>query len=377
MNSYSRYIFRQVLTAILFIAFCLTCAVWLTQSLRYVELIVKHGISFSTFLYLTALLLPSFLAIVLPVGLFGAILFTYNKLWMDRELIILRAVGVSQTALAVPALILSVIVCLAGYALNLYLMPVAYRSFKELEHTINNEISAVILQEGKFNVLSENLTVYVRQHDPSGVLLGLLIYDTHDKKRPVTLIAERGALVSGGNRPRVVLSNGSRHQVDSNGKIALLYFDKYTAELDFAKVSEAHWSRPEERFLGDLLHPNVEDPNDRFYYNKLIAEGHQRIVSPLYAFVFILIALAALLSGDFKRQGQAIRILAATLWVLVLESSSIGFLNGAGRHPYLLSLIYLNCLVPLALASVYLVRPPRIRRREAIPTAGDLTPPSS
>ncbi|MFI4989152.1 MAG: LptF/LptG family permease, partial [Alphaproteobacteria bacterium] len=67
MRSYNRYIFKQLSVAMAFVTFCLTCAIWLTQSLRYIELIVKHGISLGTFLYLTMLLLPGFLSIVLPV----------------------------------------------------------------------------------------------------------------------------------------------------------------------------------------------------------------------------------------------------------------------------------------------------------------------
>jgi lipopolysaccharide export system permease protein len=361
MKAYSRYIFGQVVTGILFIAFCMTCAVWLTQSLRYIELIVKHGISFGTFLYLTALLLPSFLVIVLPVALFGAILFTYNKLWMDRELVILRAVGVSPEALAVPALALSVLVMLAGYVLNLYLLPTSYRAFAHLMFSINNEFSAVMLQEGKFNVMTDKLTIYVRERQPDGLLVGLIIYDTRDKDKPITLIAESGALFQASDGERAVLTNGSRQQIDRDGKLSILYFDKYTADFNLAKAIDTTWSRPEERFLGDLLHPNINDPNDRANYGRLIAEGHQRIVSPFYAIVFTLIALSALLSGDFNRQGQAKRVLAAVFCVLVLEASSIGFLNMAGKTAALLPLVYLNCLVPLGLASLYLVRPPRKR----------------
>jgi lipopolysaccharide export system permease protein len=359
MKAYSRYIFGQVVTGILFIAFCMTCAVWLTQSLRYIELIVKHGISFGTFIYLTALLLPSFLVIVLPVALFGAVLFTYNKLWMDRELVILRAVGVSPEALAVPALILSVLVMLAGYVLNLYLLPTSYRAFAHLMYSINNEFSAVMLQEGKFNVMTDKLTIYVRERQPDGLLVGLIIYDTRDKQKPITLIAESGALFQGSDGERAVLTNGSRQQIDRDGKLSILYFDKYTADFNLAKAVEASWSRPEERYLGDLLYPNVKDPNDRANYDRLVAEGHQRIVSPLYAIVFTLIALSALLSGDFNRQGQAMRVLVAVLCVLLLEASSIGFLNMAGKTRALLPLVYLNCLAPLVFASLYLVRPPR------------------
>jgi lipopolysaccharide export system permease protein len=365
MKGYSRYILKQLLVAMLFVSFCLTCAIWLTQSLRYIELIVQKGISFGTFLYLTGLLLPSFLAIVLPIALFSSVLFTYNKLWMDRELVVLRAIGVGQVSLAVPAFIVATVVMFASFALNLYFMPSAYRDFKDLEYAIKNDFSAVLLQEGKFNTVGEGLTVYVRTRRTDGELLGILVEDMRNAKRPITYIAERGALVNTAEGPRVVLVNGNRQEVDrSDGRLAILYFDKYSVDLSWLSQGIAsQWRRPQERFLGELLNPDMSDANDRFYYGQLIVEAHQRLVSPFYAFTFMLIGLASLLSGDFSRQGQTNRVLMAVLCIVVLQASSIGIQNVAGKDLRLLPLLYANCFVPLALATLYLLRPPRRKPR--------------
>ena len=69
MKRIDRYIFRQLLGATLFVAVTLTGVVWLTQSLRFVEMIVNRGLSAPLFLYFTMLLLPSFLGVILPVAL--------------------------------------------------------------------------------------------------------------------------------------------------------------------------------------------------------------------------------------------------------------------------------------------------------------------
>jgi len=361
MKSYSKYIFKQLVMAMLFVSFCLTCAIWLTQSLRYIELIVKHGISLGTFLYLTLLLLPGFLAIVLPVGLFSSVLFTYNKLWMDRELVVLRSVGVSQVSLALPALVMAVIVMLCGYALNLYFMPAAYRSFKDIEFGIRNDLSAVLLQEGKFNTLSEGLTIYIRQREPNGELLGILVHDVRAHSKPVSYVAERGAIVPSPSGPRVILFNGNRQAFErTDGRLALLYFDKYSVDLSWLSSGmQPRWRRADERFLGELLHPNLNDPDDRLNAARFLVEANQRLVSPWYAFAFALIGLAALLSGDFDRQGQTMRVVVAVACVMLLESTSIGNQSLAAKNLYLLPFLYLNCVVPLCGALLYLLRPPR------------------
>ena len=368
MKGYSRYIFKQLLVTTLFVTFCLTCAIWLTQSLRYIELIVNHGISLGTFLELTMLLMPSFLAVVTPIALFSAVMFTYNRLWMDRELIVLRSVGVSQLGLAVPALAVALIVCGMSYALQLYLMPASFHAFKDMEFAIRNNFSALLLQEGKFNTLGEGITVFIRDRAPDGELLGILVHDSRQKDRPLTYIAERGALVNTPSGPRVVLFNGDRQQVErSDGRLSMLYFSRYNIDLgQLTESFESHWRRPQERFLADLLNPDPNSKGDQYYYGQLIAEGHQRLSSPFYAFTFALIGLAALLSGDFNRRGQTYRVLCAVVAVVLLQAGAIATVNMASRNLLVLPLVHLNVIIPGAIAALYVLRPPRWR----LPRAG-------
>jgi lipopolysaccharide export system permease protein len=369
MTGYSRYLLKQLLVATLFVTFCLTCAIWLTQSLRYIELIVNHGITLGTFLRLTMLLMPSILSVVLPFALFSAVLFTYNRLWMDRELIVLRAVGVSQIALAAPAIAVAVLIALFAYTIDLYFMPASFQVFKDMEYAIRNNFSALLLQEGKFTTLGEGITVYVRDRAPDGELLGILVHDSRQEEKPLTYIAERGALVDTPGGARVVLFNGDRQQVErSDGRLSMLYFTKYSIDLGLLTEKLGnHWRRPQERFLPELLSPDPNNKSDQFYFGELLAEGHQRLATPLYAICFTLIGLAALLSGDFNRRGQTFRVLAVVALVILLQALAIGLVNLAGKNLTVLPLIYLNVFVPAALALLYLLRPPRRRRSQTPP----------
>lgn len=363
MRGITRYILRQLLVATAFVTITLSCVIWLTQSLRFIELIINHGLSLATFLYLATLLLPTFLAVILPIAAFSAVVFTYNKLTMDRELVVLRAAGVSQVALAAPALTLGIIVTLACYGLNLYFLPVSYRQFKETEFSIRTDYTAILLREGTFNNLADGLTVYIRERQGNGELLGILVHDSREPERPVTMMAERGALVMTDEGPRVVMVNGNRQQVEADsGRLSLLYFDRYSFDLgEFKESIETRWHEPRERFLGELLHPGT-GPNDLYYANELKAEGHQRIVSPLFALGFVLIALAMLLRGDFDRRGQALRILMAIGFVVVVQTAGLGFHNLAAKAPAAVPLMYLNAVVPIIAGFYFLVRPQRRRK---------------
>ena len=100
MSGLNKYILKQLLVGMILVTAGLTCVIWLTQSLKFVEMIVNRGLTTGVFMYFTMLLLPNFLSIVLPIALFTVIVFTYSKLITDRELVVMRAAGLSQHALA-------------------------------------------------------------------------------------------------------------------------------------------------------------------------------------------------------------------------------------------------------------------------------------
>src|SRR5207245_6689920 len=109
MKRLDRYILRQCFGVMIFVTAALSAAIWLAQSLRLIDLIVNRGLSISVFLYLAVLILPRFLDIVLPIGIFIAVLFTYAKLGTESEIVVMRAAGLGPGGLAKPAGLLGVI----------------------------------------------------------------------------------------------------------------------------------------------------------------------------------------------------------------------------------------------------------------------------
>ncbi len=330
--------------------------------MRWIGYIVNQGLSASTFLYFVGLLLPSFLGVILPIAAFCAVLFVYYKLIMDSEMVVLRVAGLSQLQIARPAIILTGLVTIAVYSITLYLLPLSYRAFKELQNDIRSDVSAVLLQAGTFNTVSEGITVYVRERTSDGELRGILVHDDRDLEQPVTMMAERGALVYSERGPRVVMVNGNRQQVErEDGRLSLLYFDRYTVELSQLRDStHARWHGPRERYLGELFNL-TSDPADQQYRKELIAEGHQRLVAPLYVLAFVMVALAALLSGEHNRRGQIKRVLFAIVCVAALEGLSLVLHDLANRSFLAVPAMYTAAVLPTLGAAIVLLRRPRRR----------------
>ncbi|HEX5326531.1 MAG TPA: LPS export ABC transporter permease LptF [Acetobacteraceae bacterium] len=351
-----RYVFRQLFLALLAVTGGLTALIWLTQSLRFVELVVNHGLSFGVFLELTGLLIPSFVAVILPITTFVVVQFIYQRLAGDRELTVMRAAGLSPFALSRPALALAVVAMAACYGLNLVIVPASLRAFREFQWEIRNKVVAFLLQEGVFTQVNGDVTVYVRSRDPNGELRGILIDDGRDKRAHATILAERGRLVDGPNGPEVVLFHGTRQEIDpKTGRLDMLTFRQNVLDLaDAAHSDAARLPDMSEVPLAALLNPHPANPRD---IPKWIAEAHKRLATPITALSYALVALFSVLTGTFRRHGSLLRPLAGVGAVVGLLALELFSQDLAARDNALLALIWLQAIVPGVICAWLLLGP--------------------
>ncbi len=349
MTRLNRYILRQCFGVMIFVTAALSAAIWLAQSLRLIDLIVNRGLSIDVFLYLAALILPRFLDIVLPIGVFIAVLFTFNRLTAESELVVMRSSGLSHVALAKPVLMLAGIAFLVLMSLSVYFLPASNRAFKDLQFEIRNRFVLSLIQEGTFTTISDKLTIYVRSRDDRGEVAGLLINDSRNPQRQVTIVAERGAFVDSPAGSRMVMVNGNRQQFDTETrKLSLLTFESYTLDLDtLHDAPVVRFREPQERFMDELFFPPKDV--DGSLRQGFVVEAHQRILVPLSAFSFSLIPLACLLPGELNRRGQLKRVLLAIGLAFLFELADLGVNNIASRSGAAIPLMYVADLLPLVL----------------------------
>lgn len=347
-----RYIFRQLLVALVAVTGGLVALIWLTQSLRFIELVVNRGLTFRVFIQLTSLLIPSFVAVILPITSFVVVLFIYQRLAGDRELTVMRAAGLSPWALARPAVAVALLAMAGCFVLNLWIVPQSLAEFREFQFEIRNRIVAFLLQEGVFTPVSDDMTVYVRKRDQDGTLHGILVDDARQRNNHATVLAERGQLVEIGGVPRVLLLNGSRQEIDpKTGRLEVLTFTQNTIDLaQSGKGDETRLRDPTEMSMSELMNPQPGALPDRDF-GKAVVEAHKRLATPFTAVSFPLIGLLAALTGSFRRHGGVLRPLAAILSVVGLLALGLAFGNLASRDTRLVPLIWVQAIVPGVLAA--------------------------
>lgn len=319
MNRLDRYIFKQLFFISFSVAVVLTCIVWLAQSLRFVETVANKGVSASVFFQMIFFLLPNLIIIVLPVAILIAVLFVYNKLAADHELMVMQGSGVSAFQLMRPALYTALIFTTILYGLTLYVLPLSFSKFRDIEFTLRNESNASMLQPGEFNTFGK-YTFFARNRTSNGVLQGLVVYDASDPEKLATLIAEKGFFIEKEDGYRLVLANGNRQErEEKSGKPSILYFDKYTIVIQKPENAEkARDVKAYELFLSDLFAPQ-DSSLSALAKMKLNAEGHNRLLTPLYALAFTLIGAACLLSGHYNRRGRGGKIMTAGVAACLLQ----------------------------------------------------------
>jgi len=379
MNCMFRYMLRQLLWPLFFAVLVVSGIIWMSQSLRFVDLVLNRGLPAYNMFYLAFLVLPMFTSVFLPIILFGVVVFAYTKMHQDSELVVWRGCGKGPMSLAAPALAAATLVMALCYAVNLYYMPAAYREFKDLQASIRENYSDIFLREGTFNEVGSTLTIYVRERAPNGELLGLLVHDRRKGGNPVTMMAERGALVRTEFGPRVVMVKGNRQTIKKNeDKLSILFFDRYTLDLGtFSARSGERWRQPRERYLHQLFSIKTTGrygASDWQKRRQFYAEGHQRIATPLLAMAFALMALAALLTGDFNRRGLALRITVVTGAMLIVQSLSIMLYHLAGNTMVAVPFMYLLPVAGIGVSLWLLMRRGRHHRSSATDSRGaDLT----
>lgn len=356
----------------IFITVTLMTVILLTQSLRFLELVIDSGASSGTFWILTMLALPRFFEIILPLSLMASIIFVYNKMTLDSEIVVMRSAGISHAALARPALQLSVLTTLFLLVMTMWAGPKSLSDMQHLRQVVKAQYSTLLFREGVFNGIIDDLTVYIRDRTPDGEMHGLLIHDTRAENRegPVTVTAKRGIIVPGeeGDSHQVIVYDGTRQSLnEDSGTLNRLDFQRYTIDLpaESGPVRQ-RWQEPDERTIGELLSPDLTNRRDRESRRDFTVEIHRRIVSPLLAPAFALLTLGFLLLGPAGRRGQSWRIAAVIGTTVFLQGLYLAAFNLSRQSDWGLVLMYAIVFLPLLGGAFMLSRHSENMRRRLL-----------
>jgi lipopolysaccharide export system permease protein len=365
MGSIGRYIFRTTFGAFLIICMSVTALMWITQALRDIDLMTNQGQSIFVFIGITGLIVPLLVQIIAPIALMIAVAHVLNKLGNDSELIVMNAAGMPPWILFRPFLAVGAVVALLVAIISVYVSPWGLRQLRLWATEVRADLVSNVVQPGRFTKLEERLTLHIRERQPNGQLLGILIDDQRNPKERVTILAEKGDIVKNQRGSFLVLAAGSvqRHETGQRDP-ALVLFDSYGFDLSWlSSGAQSVKYSVRERYLWELYDPARTDKLFADQPNQVRAEFHDRITAPLYPLAFVVLTYAYLGAPRTTRQGRTMSLLGAIGVVAALRG--LGFIGMiAGVHtPSALALPYLalaagSVLGYLAIARGVIIEPP-------------------
>ena len=304
MKLIEKYFLKQ-LAANCFLLFLLILSIFsLSKSVQLIDLSINRGLPFIFFIKLIGLSLPAIVPIILPVIFCLSINFTYSRMRNDSELIIFESSGTSLFRLARPVIYFGIFLSILSFCFTWGVTPTSNKTFKLLLYSIKNDYSSSLLEEGSFNNIGSDYTIYVKKRDSSGNLNNIFIHDTRNKDKPSTLIANKGTLLKSDSGTKILLEDGTQHFYSNlDKKLSVLYFEKYLLNIieDSNKNFSFKWKTPSERNFNELKNPDLNNGDDRNNLQAFKSEIIQRVTLPINICAFGLLIVVLILSQKFYR----------------------------------------------------------------------------
>ncbi|CAM3079044.1 YjgP/YjgQ family permease [Ectopseudomonas mendocina] len=339
-----RYLSREVLVTLSAVSAVLLVIIMSGRFIKYLAQAAQGVLDPGVLFLIMGYRIPGFLQLILPLGLFLGFLLAYGRLYLDSEMTVLSATGVSQQRLTAYSMAPALIVALLVGWLSLGLAPQGVASVARIlsEQDALTELDTLV--PGRFQSLRDGSRVtYSQELSPDrselrGVFMSEKRFSTDGRsERGITvLVAESGRqeIQDDGSR-YLILENGYRYDGEpGEADYRAIQYDTYGVLLPKPEVAIEASEReatPTRELLGS------SDP-------RMQAELQWRLSLPLL--VFIVTLLAVPLSKVNPRQGRFLKLLPA----IFLYMAYLGLLIAArgaldkGRLPAALGLWWVHAI---------------------------------
>ena len=370
MSLIEDYLHRQLRGPTLQATLALSGVAILSESLSAIGLLLNQRENPLVFAKVILLAMPQIVVLILPVAILVAGLVAINRLHRDNEIVICFSSGMSPWRVISPAIRLSAAVTVLSLAITLWLQPLCYRALRDTLLSVRTDLLATMIRPGQFTHPAPGVTVYAQSVDEDGTLRNLFIDRRVASGRDTTITAREGRLRPRGSSPMLFLRHGASQELSPAGALNYLAFDKYVLDLrPLMAASPTVRYKLSDRYLHELIYPDLRRPWDSANAGPMLAEAHSRLAAPLYNIAFMLLALMAVIGGAFSRLGYGARM--AAVAAVALLSRTLGFATQAasGATPALNALQY---VIPLGVAAVCAVM--LLRRGRSSPGSGRVGP---
>ena len=307
-----RYLSREVLLTFSAVSAVLLVIIMSGRFIKYLAQAAQGVLDPGVLLMIMGYRIPGFLQLILPLGLFLGILLAYGRLYLDSEMTVLSATGVSEQRLLAYTLAPAAVVALLCAWLSFVLTPQGVQSVAQVlsEQDALTEFDTLV--PGRFQSMRDGSRVTYTQELSSGrdELQGVFISEKRTERKD----AEKESAIT------ILVAKTGRQEVQEDGSRYLILHDGYRYD---GTPGEADYRVIHYDTYGVLLpKPSVEvrvGERETMTTSELLRNHHPRMQSELQwrlsfpILVLIVTLIAVPLARVNPRQGRFLKLLPAIL----------------------------------------------------------------
>ena len=165
LNRINLYIFIQLIKSCSLIFFIFLSITWLLQLTRLFTLTNLLQIDILEIVFLSFLLIPNLITIIIPFIIIFGILLCFLKLYKDREIVAIYSLGLELKPIKISLIFFSLILLFVYSFLNFYISPKFYEKYKLKEYELRNSINFDKVILSNFLQLNEDTTIDFKRNN--------------------------------------------------------------------------------------------------------------------------------------------------------------------------------------------------------------------
>ncbi len=318
-----RYLLREVASPFLIGLVLFTFVLLIPHLADISDLLVGKSATWTVIGKLIFNILPSFLALTIPMAFLLAVLLGLGRLASESELIAMQAVGVSPLFLLRALLLLGLLATGATYYVHAFWVPDANQAYRETAFSLAISRAQGVKPRVFIEDLLPNRSLYLTDVETgTGVWKDALIIDRQDPGRPRVWLARRGELSINREEKRVELEleSGSAYSFDLVERKTYDFqrFAKGKFPIDFGQIfPDLPLSRGDREMTPQMLRTEIarfEREGNLAEAARYSVEYHKKYALSVVPLVFAVLGLALMLGGRRDSKSSAFGLAIAVIF---------------------------------------------------------------
>ena len=318
-----RYVLREVASPFLIGLVLFTFVLLIPHLADISDLLVGKSATWTVIGKLVFNILPSFLALTIPMAFLLAVLLGLGRLASESELIAMQAVGVSPFFLLRALMLLGLLATGATYYVHAFWVPDANQAYRETAFSLAISRAQGVKPRVFIEDLLPNRSLYLTDVETgTGVWKDALIIDRQDPGRPRVWLARRGELSINRAEKRVELEleAGSAYSFDLVERKTYDFqrFAKGKFPIDFGQIfPDLPLSRGDREMTPQMLLTEItrfEREGNLAEAARYSVEYHKKYALSVVPLVFAVLGLALMLGGRRDSKSSAFGLAIAVIF---------------------------------------------------------------